>query len=106
MSRSKLGSVSKSAFSSSSAGFSDPSSPPLSPPPSFALDFIPGRFAVVVYDGPLLVEVDSEFLLWQDARGRARRLSTLHTGSDRWAAAVPQPVSRATFTASSESRSA
>lgn len=96
MARSKLG-----TSTVSSAGFSDPASPP-----TFALEFIPGRFAVVVYDGPFLIEVDREFLSWRDARGRARHLQTLQGVSDRWVAAVPQPVSRATFAASSASRSA
>ena len=93
------------AVESSSVGFSHPSFFS-SVSPTFALDFIPGRFAVVIYDGPHLVEVDSEFLPWNDARGRAHHLSTVHMGSDRWVAAVPQPISRATFTASSASRSA
>lgn len=105
MARTKLGTRSESSVSPVvDAGFSDPSAD-LSLP-TFVLDYIPGRFAVVVYDGPSLVEVDREFLTWRDARGRARELSTMHMGSDRWAAAVPQPVSRATFAASSASRSA
>lgn len=65
--------------------------------PTFQLDYIPGRFAVVVYDGDRIAEIDREFLTWRDARGRARDLSTLYTGSDKWVAAIPQPVVRETY---------
>lgn len=86
------------------SGFSDPSVP-ASIPPTFALDFIPGRFAVIVYDGHSISQVDAEFLLWRDARSRARDLNVWHMcNGDKWAAAVPQPISRATFAASSASR--
>lgn len=89
------------------AGFSNPSDPFASIlPPTFSLDYIPGRFAVVIYDGPSVSQVDTEFLPWKDARRRTRELNHRHSCSDRWAAAVPQPISRATFAASSASRSA
>ena len=86
------------------SGFSDPSTP-ASLLPTFCLDFIPGRFAVIVYDGPSISQVDAEFLPWRDARSRARDLNVRHMcNGDKWAAAVPQPISRATFAASSASR--
>jgi hypothetical protein len=70
---------------------------PAATSPTFQLDFVPGRFAVVVYECDRIVAIDREFLTWNDARGRSHHLTTVHIGSDRWAAAVPQPVVRATF---------
>lgn len=93
--------VSSVSASVGAKGFSDPDVSE-----TFRLEFIPGRFAVVVYDGPRISAVDREFLPWKEARERARHLTRLHLNSDHWVAAVPQPISRATFAASSESRSA
>lgn len=67
-------------------------------------DHVPHRFAVLILDDGKIDRVVDAFLTWERARVLVDSFNSHRGESANWAIAMPQPVSRATFSASSESR--
>lgn len=70
----------------------------------FGFEHVPQRFAVLILEDGHIDRVADAFLTWDRAQVLVDAFNSHRGESAHWAIAMPQPVSRATFSASSLSR--